>query len=67
MNRPKSMKLKAFNHCAKIVKEGYVEAACDSMIDALKVICAKYDPAENSSIVNIDISTYGEWQPPGYA
>ena len=67
MNRPKSMKLKAFNHCAKIVKEGYVEAACDSMIDALKVIRAKYDPAENSSIVNIDISTYGEWQPPGYA
>ena len=61
MKRPKSMKLKAFNHCAKIVKEGYVEAARDSMIDVRKLIRAEHDPAENSSSVNIDISTYGEW------
>ena len=61
------MKLKAYNYCAKIVREGYVEPARDSMIDACKVICAKYDPAENSSIVNIDIPTYDEWQPCGYA
>ena len=69
MNMPKSKKLKTFNDCAKIV-EGYVEAARDSIIDASQVIRAKHlggDPAENSSIVNIDISTDGAWQRHGNA
>ena len=39
MNMPKSMNLKAFNDSsAKIVKEGYVEAARNSMVDASKEI-----------------------------
>ena len=42
MNMHKSMNLKAFNDDAKIVKEGYAEAARNSMIDASKVIRTKH-------------------------
>ena len=69
MNIPNALNRKAYNDCAKVVKEAYGKAAHVTMLAAsYELLTQRFgDDPTDDSVANIEISTDGAWQRRGYA